>query len=172
MFRQDTKLFWKPCFYGAISWSYLEGCYLGYSRQLNSKITLFHYYCCSATQLCPTLCDPMDCSMPGFPDCLLISFINRWFSCETSLCALSPIVCLRPSVWHAFFFSFFFFFSNKDKDLSPNKWPYDHSLHSLRLGSPQSASDLIFTLRLSLVFRRACCMESLSKVFYIHSIFY
>ena len=23
--------------------------------------------CCSVTQLCPTLCDPMDCSMPGFP---------------------------------------------------------------------------------------------------------
>ena len=24
--------------------------------------------CChSATKLCPTLCDPMDCSMPGFP---------------------------------------------------------------------------------------------------------
>ena len=22
---------------------------------------------CSATQLCPSLCDPMDCSMPGFP---------------------------------------------------------------------------------------------------------
>ena len=25
------------------------------------------YYCCSVTKLCPTLCDPMDCSMPGFP---------------------------------------------------------------------------------------------------------
>ena len=26
-------------------------------------------YCCSClvTQSCPTLCDPMDCSMPGFP---------------------------------------------------------------------------------------------------------
>ena len=24
------------------------------------------YYCCSLTQLCPTLCDPMDCSTPGF----------------------------------------------------------------------------------------------------------
>ena len=24
-------------------------------------------YCCSVTQSCPTLCDPMDCSMPGFP---------------------------------------------------------------------------------------------------------
>ena len=24
-------------------------------------------YCCSVTQLCPALCDPMDCSTPGFP---------------------------------------------------------------------------------------------------------
>ena len=24
-------------------------------------------YCCSVTQSCPTLCDPMDCSMPGLP---------------------------------------------------------------------------------------------------------
>ena len=23
--------------------------------------------CCSVAQSCPTLCDPMDCSMPGFP---------------------------------------------------------------------------------------------------------
>ena len=23
--------------------------------------------CCSVTQSCPTLCDPMNCSMPGFP---------------------------------------------------------------------------------------------------------
>ena len=25
------------------------------------------YFCCSDVQLRPTLCDPMDCSMPGFP---------------------------------------------------------------------------------------------------------
>ena len=24
-------------------------------------------FCCSVSQLCPTLCEPMDCSMPGFP---------------------------------------------------------------------------------------------------------
>ena len=24
-------------------------------------------YCCSVTQLCPTLCNPMDCSTPGSP---------------------------------------------------------------------------------------------------------
>ena len=23
--------------------------------------------CCSVTKSCPTLCDPMDCSTPGFP---------------------------------------------------------------------------------------------------------
>ena len=25
------------------------------------------YSCCSVAQSCPTLCDPMDCSTPGFP---------------------------------------------------------------------------------------------------------
>ena len=25
------------------------------------------WYCCSVTQSCPALCNPMDCSMPGFP---------------------------------------------------------------------------------------------------------
>ena len=26
-----------------------------------------HKYCCSVAQSCPTRCNPMDCSMPGFP---------------------------------------------------------------------------------------------------------
>ena len=26
-----------------------------------------HFCCCSVTKSCPILCDPMDCSMPGFP---------------------------------------------------------------------------------------------------------
>ena len=28
---------------------------------------LYLLVCCSVTQSCPTLCNPMDCSMPGFP---------------------------------------------------------------------------------------------------------
>ena len=28
---------------------------------------MIDYSCCSVTKLCLTLCDPMDCSMPGFP---------------------------------------------------------------------------------------------------------
>ena len=27
----------------------------------------YRIYCCSVTQSCPTLCDPMDCSTLGFP---------------------------------------------------------------------------------------------------------
>ena len=26
-----------------------------------------HHYCCSVAKSCLTLCNPMDCSMPGFP---------------------------------------------------------------------------------------------------------
>ena len=35
----------------------------GHSGQETHQI----YHCCSVAQLCPTLCDPMDCSVPGFP---------------------------------------------------------------------------------------------------------
>ena len=28
---------------------------------------LWFFFSCSVTQSCPTLCDPMDCSTPGFP---------------------------------------------------------------------------------------------------------
>ena len=46
----------------------------GLSQRLGSKQTFlpccqfcYHSFCCSVTQLCPTLCNPMDCDMPGFP---------------------------------------------------------------------------------------------------------
>ena len=29
-------------------------------------LQLFTYYCCSVTQSCPNLCNPVDCSMLGF----------------------------------------------------------------------------------------------------------
>ena len=30
---------------------------------------IYLFFCCSVTQSCPTLSNPMDCSMPGFPVC-------------------------------------------------------------------------------------------------------
>ena len=43
------------------------------AAQISTDRGMIHIYtqwngaCCSITQLCPTLCDPMDCSIPGFP---------------------------------------------------------------------------------------------------------
>ena len=39
--------------------------YFTYVENHCSNITNCSY--CSVTQLCPTLCEPMDCSTPGFP---------------------------------------------------------------------------------------------------------
>ena len=38
-------------------------------KSMNVSMSLFlsALGCCSVTQSCPTLCNPMDCSMPGFP---------------------------------------------------------------------------------------------------------
>ena len=34
----------------------------------SSTVTIYRHFCCySVAQLYPTHCDPMDCSMPGFP---------------------------------------------------------------------------------------------------------
>ena len=34
--------------------------------RINLDTLLKIHSCCSVAQLCPTICDPMDCSMPGF----------------------------------------------------------------------------------------------------------
>ena len=39
-------------------------CFVSYHKNLILKSCC---YCCSVTKLYPTLCDPIDCSTPGFP---------------------------------------------------------------------------------------------------------
>ena len=36
-------------------------------KNVLSCVYIIHKCCCSVTQLCLTLCDPMDCSTPGLP---------------------------------------------------------------------------------------------------------
>ena len=38
-------------------------------EQLLSASSVLEIYCCSVAKLCPTHCDPMNCSTPGFPIC-------------------------------------------------------------------------------------------------------
>ena len=44
--------------------------------------------CCSVAKLCPTLCDPMDCSTPGFPVLHYPSLSFTWVC--SNPCPLSP----------------------------------------------------------------------------------
>ena len=58
--------------------------------------------CCSVTQSCPTLCDPMDCSAPGFPvlhDVLRFTQtrVHCWW-CHPTIILCYPLLLL-PSVF-------------------------------------------------------------------------
>ena len=49
-------IFFPECFFLNLS-----------KKDQNSYVYEMQYQLSSVTQLCVTLCDPMDCSMPGFP---------------------------------------------------------------------------------------------------------
>jgi len=60
------------------------------------------YNCCSVTLSCPTLCDPMDCSMPGFPVLHHLLGLLKLMSIESVMPTNHLILCrpllLLPSV--------------------------------------------------------------------------
>ena len=69
-------------------------------------------YCCSVTKLCPTLCDPMDCSTPDFP---VLHHFLKLMSIESVMPSNHLILCLPLFLLSSIFpstrvFSFFFFF--------------------------------------------------------------
>ena len=73
---------------------------------------LRRYCCCSVTQLCPTLCDPMDCSTPGLPVLFYLPELLKLMSIESVKPSNHLILChlllLLPSI-----FSSIRVFSNK-----------------------------------------------------------
>ena len=73
------------------------------SSSSRKKVSFSHCCCCSDAKSCPTLCSPLDCSMPGFPllHCLLeFAWIHVYWICD----AIWPSHPLPPS---SFAFSLF-----------------------------------------------------------------
>ena len=67
---QSSFCFRQLCLGGLERRVSLETYNLGQRGQLFTskyKFVYTHCCCCSVTKLCPTLCHPMNCSMPGFP---------------------------------------------------------------------------------------------------------
>ena len=58
------------------------------------------HLCCSVTQLYPTVCDPMDCSTPGFSVLHYpLEFAQTYFHWVTAAHPLSPPFLLLPSIF-------------------------------------------------------------------------
>ena len=53
------------------------------SLHTGSVFSMPSMLCCSVTQSCPTLCDPMDCSMPGFPVHHISQSLLKYMSIES-----------------------------------------------------------------------------------------
>ena len=56
---------------------------LDFLAQLLEAPSTQWWCCCSATQSCPTLCDPMDCSTPGFPSFTVSQGLLKFMSIES-----------------------------------------------------------------------------------------
>ena len=71
----NEYIFWNPyllCFFAVLFWliENLSKDWRVFTTKENINcpwLVLLLCYCCSVIQSCPALCDPMDCSKPGFP---------------------------------------------------------------------------------------------------------
>ena len=85
-----------------------------YPKHYSFKVRFCHLFktssrlltalCCSLTKSCPILCDPMDCSMPGFPLSFTTSLsLLKLMSIKSVLLPNHPILCcplfLLPSIF-------------------------------------------------------------------------
>ena len=68
-------------------------------RMHTINVTVLPRCCCSVTKLCPTLCDLMDCSTPGFPvspspnQDTATTGTSSWLSILPYVCAKSLQLC-------------------------------------------------------------------------------
>ena len=88
--------------------------------------------CCLVSQLCLTLCDPINCSMPGFPDHLLefAQMHVRWLgdAIQPSHLLLPPSSALSLSQHHGLFQSWLFFNESALCIRWPNYWSFSFSI--------------------------------------------
>ena len=75
--------------------------------------------CCSVTKSCLTLCDPMDCSMPGFPVLHYLPELLKLLSIESMMPSNHLILC-RPLLLPSVFLSIRIF---PNESTLPIRWP-------------------------------------------------
>ena len=78
--------------------------------------------CCSVAQSCPTLCDPMDCSTPGFLSFTISWILLKLMSIESMMSSNHIILC-HPLLLLTSIFPSIMVFSNESG--LPSRWPKD-----------------------------------------------
>ena len=106
----------------------------------NFSVPVVHSCCCSVAWLCPTLCNPMDCSTPGFPGPSLspefaqthVHWVNDAIQPSHSLLSPSPALnelslCIKWSKYWSFSYRpYSFEFANL---CIQGKWRIEHIDH-------------------------------------------
>ena len=83
--------------------------------------------CCSFAQLCPSVCDPVDCSMPGFPS--LSSPLLKLMSIESVIPSNHLILCLPLLLLHSIFPGIRVFYSESALCIRwPEYWSFSTSI--------------------------------------------
>ena len=104
------KIHASLCFQQHDSQQPKHGNHLKVHQQMNEQTRCGTYIqwntcCCSAAKLCPTLCDPMDCSTPGFPVFHYLQSVLRFMSIESVMLSNDLILCrplLLPSIFPSY----------------------------------------------------------------------
>ena len=76
---------------------------MGGQGPVNPRSSLDNDFCCSVTQSCLTLCDPLDCSTPSFPVFTISWRLLKFMSIESMMPSNHLILChtllLLPSIF-------------------------------------------------------------------------
>ena len=107
--------------------------------EFRKMVTITLYQFSSAAQLCPTLCDPMDCSTPGFPVHHQLRSLLKLMSIELVMPSNHLILCCPLLVLPSIFPSIRVF-SNESVLLI--RWP-KHWSFSLSISHSSEYSGLI-----------------------------
>ena len=70
------------------------------NKKGNTRGVFWLYHVCLVTQMCPTLCDPMDCSPPGFSVHGDSPGKNTGVGCHALLQGIFPTQGLNPGLPH------------------------------------------------------------------------
>ena len=95
---------------------------------ISCTVLLLYHHCCSVTQSCLTLCDPMNCSMPGFASFTIYWSLRRLMSIESVMPSNHLILCRPLLLLPSIFPSTRVFFSESALRIRwPKFWSFDIS---------------------------------------------